>query len=67
MITTFRGQVGCADPSDCSIDAMPWADDGLWELWPADIANPDDVTGGIRDSVPDHYVRWGIYLGYAFR
>lgn len=67
MLTTFRGQVGCADPSDCTIDPRPQADDGLWELWPSDPANPDDVTGGIRDTVADHYVRWGFYVGYAFR
>lgn len=67
MLTQFRGQVGCADPSDCTIDPIPWQDDGLWELWPTSATDPDDVVGGISDPVTDHYVRWGIYIGYAFR
>ena len=27
----------------------------------------DDVVGGIADTVTDHNVRWGFYIGYAFR
>lgn len=67
MITQFRGQVGCADPSDCAIDPVPWQDDGLWELWPVSAADPDDVVGGFANPTTDHYVRWGLYVGYAFR
>lgn len=68
MMTQFRGQVGCADAMNCTIDPEPWRDDGLWELWPSSSATtPDDVVGGIADPVTDHYVRWGIYVGYAFR
>lgn len=67
MITTFRGQVGCADPTrSCDVSGDPWLDSGLWELWPVD-GTIDDVVGGVHDPVSDHYVRWGLYLGYAFR
>lgn len=67
MVTTFRGQVGCADPATgCGVTDSPWLDEGLWEIWPigADI---NDVVGGIHDPVNDHYFRWGLYIGYAFR
>lgn len=68
MITTFRGQVGCANPAaGCEVTGEPWLDDGLWELWPVDGTNIDDVAGGIHDAVADHYFRWGLYIGYAFR
>lgn len=65
--TTYRGQVGCAMPGACP-DLPPdqqYMDDNLWEPWPVDASG--NVVGGIRDAVTDHYVRWGLYLGYAFR
>lgn len=64
--TNFRGQVGCATSTCSPTGATPWTNNDLWELWPV---GPDNATvvGGIRDSVPDSYVRWGLYLGYAFR
>jgi hypothetical protein len=65
--TTFRGQVGCADPNGCP--SFPpeelYRDPNLWEPWPVD--REGRVVGGIPDPVADHYVRWGVYLGYAFR
>ena len=67
MMTTFRGQVGCADPTrTCDVMGDPWLDEGLWELWPVD-GTIDDVVGGVHDPVSDHYVRWALYIGYAFR
>ena len=64
--TNFRGQVGCATTSCSPTGTQPWTNNDLWELWPV---GPDNstVVGGIRDAVPDNYVRWGLYLGYAFR
>ncbi|AKF07836.1 hypothetical protein [Sandaracinus amylolyticus] len=65
--TTYRGQVGCATPGGCP-ELPPdqqYMDDNLWEPWPVDASG--NVVGGIRDTVTDHYVRWGVYLGYAFR
>ena len=65
--TTYRGQVGCATPGACP-DLPPdqqYMDDNLWEPWPVDASG--NVVGGIRDAVTDHHVRWGLYLGYAFR
>ncbi|MDQ3034271.1 MAG: hypothetical protein M3Y87_17825, partial [Myxococcota bacterium] len=65
--TDFRGQVGCATPSGCP-DIPPdqqYMDNALWEPWPVDASG--DVVGGIGSGVTDHYVRWGLYLGYAFR
>ncbi len=68
MITTFRGQVGCADPTaGCDVSGDPWLDPGLWELWPVDGTDIEDVVGGVHDPVADHYFRWGLYIGYAFR
>lgn len=68
MMTTFRGQVGCANPAaGCEVTGEPWLDGGLWELWPVDGTDIEDVVGGIHDPVADHYVRWGLYVGYAFR
>lgn len=67
FVTDFRGQVGCATPGGCP-DLPPdqqYMDDNLWEPWPVDGSG--DVVGGIGSGVADHYVRWGLYLGYAFR
>jgi hypothetical protein len=65
--TVFRGQVGCAEPDSCP--PVPpdelYRDPNLWEPWPVDRSG--QVVGGLPDPVTDHYVRWGIYLGYAFR
>jgi hypothetical protein len=65
FITTFRGQVGCASASCMPVGSQPWTNNDLWELWPVDASG--NVVGGIRDAVIDHYFRWGLYLGYAFR
>jgi hypothetical protein len=65
FMTNFRGQVGCASSACSGIGAQPWTNNDLWELWPVDASG--NVSGGIRDTVPDHYVRWGLYIGYAFR
>lgn len=65
--TRFQGQVGCASPGGCP-DVPPdrqWMDPNLWEPWPVDASN--DVVGGFAAPVVDRYVRWGLYLGYAFR
>lgn len=65
--TLFRGQVGCARPSSCP-DVPPdqaYLDDAVWEPWPVDASGR--VVGGVRQSVFDHYFRWGIYLGAVFR
>lgn len=68
MITTFRGQVGCADMgAGCKVADPPWLDEGLWELWPVNGGDIEDVAGGVRDPVADHYVRWALHVGYAFR
>jgi len=68
MMTTFRGQVGCANPAaGCEVSGEPWLDGGLWELWPVDGTDIEDVVGGLHDPVSDHYFRWGLYVGYAFR
>lgn len=68
MITTFRGQVGCADmAAGCDVSSPPWLDEGLWEIWPINGSDVDDVAGGVHDAVSDHYFRWGLYIGYAFR
>ena len=68
MITAFRGQVGCADMgAGCEVASPPWLDEGLWELWPINGSDVDDVAGGVRDPVSDHYVRWALHVGYAFR
>jgi hypothetical protein len=68
MITTFRGQVGCADmAAGCDVTSPPWLDEGLWELWPIAGTDIDDVVGGVHDAVSDHHFRWGLYIGYAFR
>jgi hypothetical protein len=66
FMTNFRGQVGCATSSCAPTGTMPWTNDDLWELWPVG-ADGSTVAGGIRDTVPDNYVRWGLYIGYAFR
>jgi hypothetical protein len=66
FMTTFRGQVGCATSTCSGIGTQPWLNNDLWELWPVGADN-STVVGGIRDPVMDHYVRWGLYLGYAFR
>lgn len=65
--TNFRGQVGCATTSCAPTGTTPWTNNDLWELWPVDPSDNSTVVGGIHSAVPDHYVRWGIYLGYAFR
>lgn len=65
--TNFRGQVGCGQSAGCApTGTTPWTNNDLWELWPV---GPDNTTvvGGIRDTVIDNYVRWGLYIGYAFR
>lgn len=64
--TNFRGQVGCATTSCSPTGTQPWTNNDLWELWPVG-GDGSTVVGGIRDGVPDNYVRWGLYLGYAFR
>ncbi|UJR79560.1 hypothetical protein [Sandaracinus amylolyticus] len=65
--TTYRGQVGCATPAGCP-ELPPdqqYMDDNLWEPWPVDASG--NVIGGVRETAVDHYLRWGVYLGYAFR
>lgn len=66
FMTNFRGQVGCATNSCSPTGTTPWTNSDLWELWPVGSDN-STVVGGIRDTVPDNYVRWGLYIGYAFR
>ncbi len=66
FMTSFRGQVGCATNSCAPTGSQPWTNNDLWELWPVG-ADGSTVTGGIQNTVPDNYVRWGLYLGYAFR
>lgn len=65
-ITQFSGQAGCYGP--CSEGTQPYLDRSPWEVWPSRDPNApnEDVTGGARDPVSDHNVRWGLYLGYAF-
>lgn len=67
LVTEFEGQVGCAAPSGCPTlpPDQQYMDDNLWEPWPVDASGR--VVGGIADPVTDHYVRWGLYIGYAFR
>jgi hypothetical protein len=68
FMTSFRGQVGCATPGTCpDMPNTPWLDNSLWEPWPAQAGMPAHIIGGIRDTVPDNYFRWAIYIGYAFR
>ncbi len=66
-LTQFRGQAGCYG-GDCASGVEPWLDTHPWEIWPTrDPGDPaSEVTGGAQDPVPDHNVRWGLYLGYAF-
>ena len=63
--TTFAGQVGCAaGPGGCPEVTPRYDDDSLWEIWPEDSMG---VFGGVHDPVTDHYFRWGLYAGFAFR
>lgn len=67
--TDFRGQVACATPGGCDAAVAPWEDRRLWEPWPVDPAQPqnlDAVVGGVMDAVRDNYLRFQLSVGYAF-
>ncbi|MCA9603091.1 MAG: hypothetical protein KC417_13755 [Myxococcales bacterium] len=57
--STFRGQTACVN-APCDDDATD-----RWEPWPSDPADPNKVTGGIRESVTDHYYRLSFAISYA--
>ncbi|MBZ0115583.1 MAG: hypothetical protein K8H88_01220, partial [Sandaracinaceae bacterium] len=67
--TTYRGQVGCAEPGGCGGMINPWEDTRLWEIWPVDPSTPtqlDNVVGGVRDAVNDNYFRIQLQVGWQY-
>lgn len=54
----FEGQTTCIE-GDCATSAL----DTTWEPWPTQGGDPNIISGGIADSVTDHYVRLAISVG----
>ncbi|MGB0680504.1 MAG: hypothetical protein ACPGUV_12650 [Polyangiales bacterium] len=62
--TDFRGQTACRQDGCGNAQSN---NPDLWEPWPFGGNDPEAVTGGLRDTVQDNYLRLFLGFGYRYR